>query len=94
MLSAMRLCRVIHFDSDLAVFRFRKCEGRIKKASISENSNAREITTDNCRVNCAVTPDKNNHGAKATMVVNTAKITGRLTAKAPATAASSPVSPR
>ena len=38
--------------------------------------------------------DEDDEGDEATMVVNTAKITGRLTAKAPATAASSPVSPR
>ena len=66
----------------------------MRKASINENISASEITTDSCRVNCAVTPETNSQGANATMVVNTAKITGRLTAKAPATAASSPAKPR
>ena len=94
MLSAIIFCRFIHFESGAELFTLRKCAGRIRKASISENNNAKEITTESWRVNCAVTPDRNSQGANATMVVSTAKITGRLTAKAPAIAASSPFSPR
>ena len=48
---------------------------------------------DNCRVIWVWTPETKSQGAKATIVVKTAKITGRDTLAAPTTAACSPSSP-
>ena len=92
--SAIFFWRFIHLESGAVVFTLRRCAGKIRNASMSENNNAKEMTTESCRVNCAVTPDRNSQGANATIVVSTANMTGRLTAKAPAIAASSPLSPR
>ena len=90
----MRCWRSAHLEVEVDTDKSRRWLGRIRNASINEKSKASVITTDSCRVNCACTPDRKSQGAKATIVVSTAKITGRLTAKAPFTAASSPVNPR
>jgi len=92
-LSAIFDCNRIMRLFWLTGFRCARCAGRINKDSTSENVSARMTTSEIARVNSAVPPPTNIHGAKKIMVVSTAKITGMITIFVPFVDAATPVSP-
>ena len=65
----------------------------MKKASITEINSATVITMESWRVICASARETKNQGAKAMIVVSTAKITGLDTDQAPSIALSGPPPP-